>query len=200
MTTKQNHADFEIHDLLRKRWSPRAFSDKKVEKETLCTLFEAARWAPSCFNEQPWTFLLASKDEPETYNRFLNCLVEGNQGWAESAPVLMFSVARLTFTRNDKPNRHAFHDVGLAVENLVLQAAAMELYVHQMGGFHLDKTRSELHIPETHEPVAALALGYLGSPDSLPDALKEREFEPVPRKALSDFVFQGDWEQPFLSS
>lgn len=182
-----------IHELIQRRWSPRAFADRAVDKATLLSLLEAARWAPSSYNEQPWSFLVATRDQPDEFQRLLSCLVEFNAGWAQHAPVLMLSVASLQFQRNAKPNRHALHDVGLAAENLVLQCTAMGLVAHQMAGFDADKARELYQIPETHEPVAAIALGYPGEPASLPDPLRERELEPRTRKALDEFVFTGRW-------
>ena len=126
---------YPIHELLRERWSPRAFADRMVEPEKLRSLLEAARWAPSSSNEQPWSFIVATKEHAGEYERLLSCLVEGNVRWAQHAPVLMLSVATLVFERNQKPNRHAFHDVGLAVENLIIQGTALGLFVHQMAGF-----------------------------------------------------------------
>ncbi len=186
----------EIHALLRERWSPRAFADRMVEPEKLRSLLEAARWAPSSFNEQPWSFIIATKESPSEYERLLSCLVEGNVRWAQHAPVLMLSVAKLAFERNQKPNRHAFHDVGLAVENLVIQATALGLAVHQMAGFHVDKARELFSIPDGHEPVAALVLGFPGDPAGLPEDLRERERAPRTRKPLESFVFSGQWGQP----
>jgi len=186
---------YPIHELLRERWSPRAFADRMVEPEKLRSLLEAARWAPSSFNEQPWSFIVATKQHPDEYERLLSCLVEGNVRWAQHAPVLMLSVARLAFERNQKPNRHAFHDVGLAVENLVIQATALGLAVHQMAGFHVDKARELFSIPDGHEPVAALVLGFPGDPAGLPEDLREREVAPRIRKPLESFVFSGQWGQ-----
>jgi len=186
---------YPIHELLRERWSPRAFADRTVEPEKLRSLLEAARWAPSSFNEQPWSFIVATKEHPGEYERLLSCLVEGNVRWAQHAPVLMLSVARLAFERNQKPNRHAFHDVGLAVENLVIQATALGLAVHQMAGFHVDKARELFSIPDGHEPVAALVLGFPGDPAGLPEDLREREVAPRIRKPLESFVFSGQWGQ-----
>ena len=182
-----------IHDLLRRRWSPRAFSDRPVEPEKLRSLLEAARWAPSSYNDQPWAFLVATKEDPAEYARMLGVLVEGNIAWAQRAAVLMLSVARLNFERDGKPNRHAFHDVGLAVANLLLQATAMGLVAHQMAGFHVDKARELYAIPPGWEPVAAIALGYPGEPDSLPERIRERELAPRSRKPLEQFVFSGRW-------
>lgn len=187
-----------IHDLLRRRWSPRVFSDHAVEPEKLRSLLEAARWAPSSYNEQPWSFFVATKENPVEYERLLSCLVEGNQRWAKRAGVLMLSVAKLHFERppgRGTPNRHAFHDVGLAVENLVVQATALGLVVHQMAGFHLEKARELFRIPEGYEPVAAIALGYAGDPATLPEPLRERELAPRTRKPLEEFVFTGQWGQ-----
>jgi len=186
---------YPIHELLRERWSPRAFADRMVEPEELRSLLEAARWAPSSFNEQPWSFIVATKQHPGEYERLLSCLVEGNVRWAQHAPVLMLSVAKLAFERNGKPNRHAFHDVGLAVENLVIQATALGLAVHQMAGFHVDKARELFSIPDGHEPVAALVLGFPGDPAGLPEDLREREVAPRIRKPLESFVFSGQWGQ-----
>jgi nitroreductase len=186
-----------IHEPLARRWSPRAFSDRMVEKEKILTLLEAARWAPSSFNEQPWSFIIATKGNPKEYERLLNCLMEGNIRWAKYAPLLMVSAARLYFERNGKPNRHAFHDVGLAVSNLVIQASHLGLHVHQMAGILVDKIRETYKIPETHEPVAGIAIGYYGDIDQLPQDLREREFAERTRKPLEQFVFSGSWDKPF---
>ena len=182
-----------IHDLLRRRWSPRAFSDRPVEREKLLSLFEAARWAPSSNNEQPWHYIVATKDDPEEFARLLGCLVEGNQRWAKAAPVLALSVASSTFARNGKPNKHAFHDVGQAVACLTVEATSLGLFVHQMAGFVPEKARETYRISANMEPVAALALGYLGDPNSLPDELRQRELTLSPRKPVGEFVFRGTW-------
>jgi len=190
---KPAETHYPIHDLLRRRWSPRTFSDRRVEPDTLRSLLEAARWAPSSYNEQPWSFIVASKDDPVEFGRLLSCLVEGNIQWAQHAPVLMVSVARLTFEDDGKPNRHAFHDVGLAVANLIVQATALGLVVHQMAGIFPDKIRELYGIPEGYEAVAGIALGYPGDPQSLPEELRKRELAPRERKPLTEFVFSGRW-------
>ena len=141
-----------IHDLLKCRWSPRAFDERAVEANKLRSLFEAARWAPSSNNEQPWRFLVATKENKTEWDRLFHCLVEGNQRWANLAPVLMLSVGKMTFD-DGSPNRHAFHDVGLAAENLMLQATALGLGCHQMAGFHVDKAREDLGVPDGYEPA-----------------------------------------------
>jgi len=193
--TKLAETTYPIHDLLRQRWSPRAFADRLIEPEKLRSLLEAARWAPSSYNEQPWSFIVATRENPTEFNRLLTCLVEGNIRWAQHAPVLMISVAKMAFDRNKKPNRHAYHDVGLAVENLVIQGTALGLSVHQMAGFHVDKAREMYAIPEGYEPVAAMAIGYPGDPEGLPEDLRERELAPRTRKSLESFVFSGQWGQ-----
>ncbi|SRR5579862_3809542 len=187
-------ANHPVHDLILRRWSPRAFDDREVTDGELLSLFEAARWAPSCFNEQPWSFLVATKKDAREYERLLSCLVEFNQSWAKTAPVLMISIAHLQFQRNAKPNRHGVHDVGLAVENMVLQATSMGLFVHQMAGFDADKVRELYGVPETHEPVAAIALGRPGDAAKLEsEKARQGETEPRERKPLDAFVFTGSW-------
>ncbi len=190
---KLAETQYPIHELLRRRWSPRAFSDRRVEPETLRSLLEAARWAPSSNNEQPWSFIAVTKGNEAEHGRLLSCLMEGNIPWAQRAPVLMVSVARLSFEDNGKPNRHAFHDVGQAVANLSVQATALGLVVHQMAGFHPDKVKELYGVPEQFEPVAVITIGYPGDPESLPERLKKRELAPRERKALTGFVFAGRW-------
>lgn len=185
--------DPRAHELIRRRWSPRTFADRPVEAETLRLLLEAAQWAPSSYNEQPWVFLVATRQEPEEYERLLGCLVPFNQGWAKNAPVLMLSVAKLEFERNGKPNRHAYHDVGLAAAQLTLQATALGLFVHQMAGIDADAARETYGIPEGWDPVAAIALGYPGDLESLPEDLRSKETAERTRKPLEDFVFTGSW-------
>jgi len=192
---KPAETQYPIHDLLRRRWSPRAFSDRRVDPAIMRSLLEAARWAPSSYNEQPWSFIVATKDDPVEFGRLLSCLVEGNIQWAQHAPVLMVSVARLYFEDDGKPNRHAFHDVGLAVANLIVQATALGLVVHQMAGIFPDKIRELYGIPEGYEAVAGIALGYPGDPQSLPEELRKRELAPRERKPLTEFVFSGRWGQ-----
>src|SRR3979411_2609880 len=154
---KPAQTEYPILEVLKRRWSPRAFSDRMVEPEKLLSLFEAARWAPSSFNEQPWCFVLATKEKPEEHAQLLSCLAEKNQQWARQAPVLMVSIAKLNFEKSGKPNRHAFHDVGLAVGNMIVQATALDLCVHQMAGFSPQKVTELYHIPDGFEPVAAIA-------------------------------------------
>ena len=181
-----------IHDLIRHRWSPRAFDPRPVEAEKLRALFEAARWAPSSYNAQPWYFIVGTKDDPEAYSRVLDTFVEFNQSWAKQAPVLALSVAKLIFD-DGKPNRHALHDVGQAAANLNIQAEALGLSLPQMAGIDPEKARKLFHIPADYEAVAGMALGYAGDPASLPDELRKRELAPRQRKPLDSFVFAGEW-------
>lgn len=172
-----------IHELLQKRFSPRSFEERTVPEETIRSVLEAARWAPSSYNEQPWRFIVASKEDPEEYGRLLGCLRPGNQQWAQSAPVLMLSVAKLHLSRNDKRNRHARHDVGLAVSQMIVQATAFGLSAHQMGGFDADEARATYEIPEGFDPVTAIAIGY--SAESMP---ANRD-----RRPLNETAFAGKW-------
>ena len=179
--------DHPIYDLIRRRWSPRAFAARPVEAEKLASLFEAARWAPSSFNGQPWHYIVAAKDDEAAFARLLNCLRSQNIQWAQHAPVLIIAVAQLSMSPERGPNRHAFHDVGLANENLVLQAVALGLVAHQMAGFFPETEHERpLSIPEGYEALTAIAVGYPGDPEELPpEETKARELQPRERKPLS---------------
>ncbi|MBZ5694162.1 MAG: nitroreductase family protein [Acidobacteriia bacterium] len=185
-----------IHDLIGHRWSPRAFDSRPVEPEKLRSLFEAARWAASSYNAQPWYFIVGTTDDPENYKKVLECFVEFNQGWAKSAPVVVLSVAGHKMPHDGSQNRHAFHDVGQAAANLALQATALGLQVHQMAGIIPDKARQNFSIPADFEAVAGIALGYPGDPMTLPEGrLRDQETGARQRKPASDFVFTGKWGQ-----
>jgi len=191
--SKRSSTDYPVHDLITKRWSPYSFDDRPVSESDLHSLFEAARWAASSYNEQPWSYIVATKEDTAEFERLLSCLVEGNQVWAKAAPVLALGIATLKFARNKKPNRVAVHDLGLAAGNLCLEATARGLMVHQMVGIMPDKAREIYEIPEDSEAVTGLAIGYVGNPDSLPDNLKERDRAARQRKPLGEFVFGGKW-------
>ncbi len=193
---KPADTQFPIHDLLSRRWSPRAFAERPVEPEKIQCLLEAARWASSCFNEQPWVFIMATAGQPAEYAKLLSCLVEGNQAWAKRAPLIMITLAKLNFDHNNNPNRHARHDVGLAVGNLVVQATAMDLVVHQMAGILPETIRTSYSLPSGYEPVTGLAIGYPGDPETLPADLREREQAPRSRKTLQEFVYSSTWGKP----
>ncbi|MBD0327389.1 MAG: nitroreductase family protein, partial [Pyrinomonadaceae bacterium] len=170
---------------------------REVEPSKLRQLLEAARWAASCFNEQPWSFIVARKTDAAEFARLLGCLVESNRRWAKHAPVLMLSIAKLNFERNNKPNRHAFHDVGQAAASLTLQATTLGLVVHQMAGFEIEKARAEYGLPEGYEPVAGIAIGYQGDASALPKDLREKELAPRTRRTQTGFVFKGKWGEPW---
>lgn len=190
---KQAIADYPIHELIQRRWSPRAFADQPVEPEKLRTLFEAARWSASSSNLQPWSFLVARRhEEPEAFARMVDCLSPGNVPWAAQVPVLVVAVANL-FRKPEVRNRHAYHDVGMATQNLAIQATALDLYLHLMGGFSPDKAREAFAIPEEHEAVTMVALGYLGDPAQLADNHRESELMARARRPLTDFVFGAQW-------
>lgn len=186
-------ADHPVHELITKRWSPYSFDSRSVTDEDLRSLFEAARWAPSSYNEQPWNYIVAKKENPEEFQRLLSCLVDGNQVWAKAAPVLALGIAKLRFARNDQPNRAAIHDLGLAAGNLVVEATARGLWVHQMIGILPDKAREIYAIPEGYEPLTGIAIGYAGDPRALPEGLRDRDLARRPRKPLKEFVFSQTW-------
>jgi nitroreductase len=188
--------DHSINDLLARRWSPYAFADQDVATVDLLAILEAARWAPSSYNEQPWRFLLARQSQPEAFAKLLSCLVESNQLWAQHAPVLLIGITMLRFVRNGDPNKAAHHDLGLAAGNMCVEAAARGLYVHQMIGIIPERVRELYRVPEGAEPLTALAIGYLGDGQNLPEALKQRDQNPRSRRAVDAFVFEDAWGEP----
>ncbi len=185
--------DHPVHELIAGRWSPYSFDNRQVEAEDLRSLFEAVRWAPSSYNEQPWRYIIATKEEPEEFERMLSCLLEANQVWAGQAPVLALGIAKLNFDYKNKPNRAAIHDLGLAAGNLLFEATARGIYVHQMIGISPDKAKEIYKIPEGYEVMTGIAIGYAGDPDKLPDDIKERDMARRPRKPIKEFIFSGKW-------
>ncbi len=181
-----------LQPLITKRKSILAFSNKEVNNDDLNLLHEAARWAPSAYNAQPWRFVIARKGQDEIYDDFYSLLMEGNKTWAGSAPILVLSVAEIKDSKN-RTNRFAFYDLGMAVGNLLTQATSMGLFVHQMGGYDHDGVRKLLNIPDNFEPAAMIAIGYKGVIDQLPDNLKDRETAERVRKETDEFVFNGKW-------
>lgn len=177
-----------VNPLILKRWSARSFSEKPIAEEVLNTLFEAASWASSSMNEQPWEYWVVTTQNEEKYRLFWSCLMEGNQPWAQTAPVLILSLARKSFEKTGTINRHALYDCGAANANLLLQAADLDIYGHQMGGFYMDKTIQMLHVPDDLEPICFIALGYLDTPEKLEEPFRTRELTPRQRKSLENFV------------
>jgi nitroreductase len=196
-TFKSAETNTEILPLIRDRWSPRAFSSKQVTRELLQKLLEAAKWAASSFNEQPWRFIVATREDQQGFAKALSCLASGNQEWARHAPVLILTVVKDSFSKNDKPNRCAEHDLGLAMGNLSIQATAEGLVVHQMAGIESDRIRETYGVPNGYHPVTAVAIGYEGDPETLPDGwMKESELAKRSRKPLAEIVFGDTWGQP----
>lgn len=195
-TAKQAKPDYPIHELLTKRWSPYAFSDRAVSDDDLRALFEAARWAASSYNEQPWSYIVATKANAAEFERVLSCLVEGNQAWAKAVPVLALGCTSLRFALNNNPNAAAVHDLGLASANLTLEATARGLFVHQMIGILPDKVRELYRVPDGVQPLTGLAIGYAADASVLPEKLRERDLAPRTRKPLAEIVFGGTWGTP----
>lgn len=179
-----------VHPLIANRWSPRAFTAQPIDPATLRTLFEAAGWAASCFNEQPWRFIVATKDQPEQFAKVLNTLVPQNQAWAKTAYALGITAGKRTFSHNGAPDRFGLHDAGAALENMAIQAMAMGLHVHGMGGFDAALARTVFGVPDDFEMGAAYAIGYVEGTDAPPAERK--------RKPLEEFVFGTEWGKPGL--
>ncbi len=181
--------------IILERWSPRAFSDRYVNPTDLKKVFEAARWAPSSFNEQPWRYLVGHRESP-TWHKIFSALVPSNQQWAQTAPVLILGVAKTRFSRNDSPNNYALHDLGAADAFITLQAASLGLHTHQMAGFDWVKAREAFQIPETYAMGSVMALGYQADPSTLPNEnYQSQEQMPRSRKPLSEFVLVA-WDHP----
>src|ERR1700691_1745116 len=193
--TQGMEVEHPVLEVIRSRWSPAIYSPQTVEPQKLLRILEAARWAPSSYNAQPWSFLVARKEEPEEFARMLRCLMPLNVVWAQHVPVLMISVAKLHFDHNGAVNRHALHDTGIATGFLMLQAASLGVLAHGMAGFDPAKARELYAIPESHEAVAAIGLGYPGEEQGASEELRKRN-QHRPRRTLNQFVFAGRWGQP----
>jgi nitroreductase len=175
-------------EVIERRKSSRAYADRKVEPEKIKALFEAARWAPSSSNEQPWVYIYATKDQSELWTKIFSTLVEGNRIWADRAHLLIMAIARKNFIANDKPNGSAKYDLGAANAFLSLQATELGLNVHQMGGFNRETAKTALNIPDTHEAVVVMAIGYPGDVEMLAENFKLRELAPRERYVQDSFV------------
>jgi nitroreductase len=185
-----------ILEIIQERWSPVAFSSSKVEDFKLKAMFEAAGYAPSCNNEQPWLFVYSTQDDKKIFNDFFGFLADGNKLWAKNAYALAISMARTKFSYNDKPNRFAFYDTGMAVTNLLLQAQTLDIYVHQMGGYSIEKVKEYFRLGSDIEPIAMMAIGYLGDGSDLSPELLKRDEKRRPRKSVTEFVFKNSLSQP----
>lgn len=187
-----------IHDLLANRWSPRAFdAGRKVSRQQLAALLEAARWSPSCNGDQPTRFLIWDRQrDAQGWQKAFDCLSENNRKWVKNVPVLMLSCAGSIFEHNQKPNRYGPHDTGAASMSMALEAPAQGLVVHQMGGYDAAKAREAFRIPEEYTPMAMIAVGYQASPDVLDDETKQKELRGRSRKPLSELFFEKGWGLP----
>lgn len=191
--SRRNAADVPIHALLEQRWSPYGFDPRPIPAADLRSLFEAARWAPSSFNEQPWRYLVATRNDEAAFADLLSCLVEGNRSWARHASALVVAVASLDYERTGKPNAAARHDLGLASANLTVEATSRGLVVHQMGGILPDRARELYGIPGEFEAVTGLAIGYAAVGPEVAPGLRERDARPRTRRPRAEFVFSGKW-------
>lgn len=187
LTVKQPDTTASLHPLIEKRWSPRAFTDEQIPREQLQELLEAARWAASSMNEQPWRYVYAYRGT-EGFDQLWSALMAGNQPWAAKASVLLVSLAQTHFLSNGRPNAWAEHDLGMANAQLMLQAASRDLYGHMMGGFHADQVRELLQLEETIKPVCVIALGYRAEAESLEEPFRSRELAPRSRKPVAEFA------------
>ena len=184
-----------IHDLLARRWSTRAFdAAKPVTREQLITLLEAGRWAPSCNGDEPWRYLVWDRArDPDGFQKAFDCLSDNNRKWVKNVPLLMLSCAGANFAATGKPNRWTQHDTGAASVSIALQAEALGLMVHQMGGFDAEKARAAFGIPAEYMPMAMIAVGYQAAPDVLDEETKKKELTPRARKPLAERFFEGGW-------
>ena len=195
--TREAKTRFEVHELIRRRWSPYALDpDRSINAAELESLFEAAAWAASSFNEQPWRFIVARKEQSGEFSRMLACLMEANQVWARNASALVLGLTRDAFTRNGKPNRVALHDLGLAAGSLTLEATYRGMVVHQMAGIEAQKIVETYGVPAGFTPQTAIAIGYPADPSILPEELRGRDTGERTRKELGEFVFVEKWENP----
>jgi nitroreductase len=185
---KDTPTTYALHDLIRQRWSPRAFSAQPVPQETLNQVLEAASWAPSAMNAQPWRYLYAHQADTDTFAKLVDCLLPGNQPWARHAAVLVVALMQ-THYDNGTPNATAQHDLGMANANLILEATALGLHGHFMGGFDAAKTRTAFNLPEGLQPVTFIALGYIGVAEQLEEPFRAREATPRSRKPLAEIAF-----------
>lgn len=185
-----------ILEIIEERWSPYSFSSNPVEEYKLKAMFEAAGYAPSCNNEQPWVFVYTTQKDREIFDTYLGFMNETNQSWAKNAYAIIISMARTKFSHSGRPNRFSFHDTGMAVSNLLLQAFSMDIYVHQMGGYSVEKVKKYFNLNDDIEPVAMMCVGYLGDGELLPAELFKRDEKRRPRKSLKEFAFKNTLSDP----
>jgi len=198
MNEKPARTSVPIHELIAYRWSGRAFdADKPVSRTQVIALLEAARWAPSCYGDEPWRYILWDRNRSEfSWQKAFDCLSTGNQIWAVNAPILLVALASRAFRDNGRPNRWGEYDTGAASENLCLQAAAMGLMAHQMGGFDPEQVRDSFSIPDPYRPMAMIAVGHPSRPEDLDSKLRERETAERRRRPLAETFFEDSWDTP----
>lgn len=198
MQTKSALTLAPVHDLIARRWSGRAFdAAKPVSREQILSLLEAARWAPSCYGDEPWRFIVWDKNSDRAaWEKAFGCLVEWNRNWVKNAPVLVLVTAASLFRKNGEPNRWGQYDTGAAAENLCLQAVAMGLMAHQMGGFDENQVRAAFAVPAQFACMAMIAVGYQADESVLGDDLKQLETAPRERTPLGVLFYENGWDQP----
>jgi len=179
-----------INDLAQSRWSPRSFENKPIEKDKMMSIFEAARWTASAFNEQPWRFIIGFNGD-DTFNHILDTLVEFNQNWARNASVLVLNIYKPLFTHNQTPNETAKYDLGQAVSAYCLEAVHQDLVAHQMSGFDASKADEIFELGDEYKSMSVTAIGYLNKPDALPEDLFKIELQNRMRKTVDTLVFTG---------
>ncbi|MEM7304262.1 MAG: nitroreductase family protein [Pseudomonadota bacterium] len=190
---KKANTDHPVHEIIQHRWSPYRFSDRSITSQDLHALFEAARWAPSSYNEQPWRYIMASKDQPEEFNTIIACLEESNQVWAKNASALVLGFARTTFERNGKLNKAAFHDLGAAASYMSFEATSRGIAIHQIIGLLPEVVKEKYEFPKEFEVLTALAIGYADLSPGDDGVHSERDNTARSRKKISDFVFHKTW-------
>lgn len=195
MQHKRASTNISLHEIIANRWSPRAFdAHRVVSQNKILSLLEAARWAPSCFNDQPWRYIVFDKSKDETaWENALTILAEKNQLWAKNAPLLILAIAANNFSHNGNANRWSHYDTGAATLNLVLQAESVGLVAHQMGGFDADNARTIFEIPQDYTLMSMLAIGYQAEETVLPDEFRQAEVEDRARNNIDELVFHGAW-------
>lgn len=200
MMQKSATTQVPIHDVIANRWSGRAYdATKPVSQAQTISLLEAARWAPSCYGDQPWRFIVWDKNQDAAaWQQAFECIVPGNQAWAQHAPVLILVCADTLFNHNQKPNRWGAYDTGAAAVSLCLQATSLGLMTHQMGGYDGDKARAVFNIPAQYETMAMLSVGYAADVDTLDEESKAREMAPRQRRDLGELFYNGTWDKPVI--
>ena len=187
-----------LQEIIKNRYSTRSFSNEKIDPEVLRSLFEAARWSPSSMNEQPWRFIIALREDEDTFNKMLYVLNDNNRLWAMNAPLIILTASKLRFTKNNQLNKSSLYDAGQAMAYLTMQAYHMGLFARQMGGFNAEKAKEIFAIPDEFIPLTVTAIGYKGKPENLPPVLQEKENAVRNRKPLNEILFTEKFNTPWI--